>query len=104
MKKTSPGACSSVSRRCSRCPPTGRLRLPPKSFEPTAAPRNCRRADPGGLQVALCVRGCDPLAALTRPRWEGSREDVEIGQAEALLIGNLVRSLLLYLGSRPQID
>lgn len=29
---------------------------------------------------------------------------VEIGQAEALLIGNLVRTLLLYLGNRPQVD
>jgi hypothetical protein len=30
--------------------------------------------------------------------------EVEIGQAEALLIGNLVRAQLLYLGNRPQLD
>jgi len=29
---------------------------------------------------------------------------VEIGQAEALLIGNHIRTLLLYLGNRPPIN
>jgi hypothetical protein len=31
----------------------------------------------------------------------GSVEDVEVGKAEALLMGNHVRALLLYLGQRP---
>lgn len=47
--------------------------------------------------------------AIRSPRSHGrgpkeAENVVEIGQAEALLIGNLVRSLLLYLGNRPQID
>jgi len=36
------------------------------------------------------------------PRGEVS--EVEVGQAEALLMGNLVRTLLLYLGNRPTIE
>lgn len=47
--------------------------------------------------------------AIRSPRSHGAgpkraAEKVEIGQAEALLIANLVRILLLYLGNRPQVD
>jgi HEPN domain-containing protein len=47
--------------------------------------------------------------AIRSPRSHGAGpnrvgEKVEIGQAEALLIGNLARTLLLYLGNRPQVD
>jgi HEPN domain-containing protein len=46
--------------------------------------------------------------AIRSPRSHGAgpksvEKLIEIGQAEALLIGNLVRSLLLYLGNRPQV-
>jgi hypothetical protein len=47
--------------------------------------------------------------AIRSPRSHGrgpkeAEKLVEIGQAEALLIGNLVRSLLIYLGNRPQLN
>jgi hypothetical protein len=47
------------------------------------------------------LRSAHPRAATAGPK--GDVGVVEIGQAEALLIGNHVRSLLLYLGNRPPI-
>jgi hypothetical protein len=64
-------------------------------------------------QTGLIPANYQPLFAFTdsirSPRSHGAGPNepvapVEIGQAEALLIGNLVRSLLLYVGNRPAVS
>jgi HEPN domain-containing protein len=80
-----------------------------KSYsEKNALSKLAGRAAAAGLIPEAYKMVFSSVDAIRSPRSHGAgpkppEKMVEVGQAEALLIGNLARSLLLYVGNRPQI-